>query len=103
MARPGIMLYFEIRQPLKELSDADKGRLLDAMLEYGELGTAPKFEGMLAMAWGFIKPKLDRDAEEYNQTIFKRQYANYCRKCRDKEETPASFEEWYQMHAHGCM
>lgn len=58
MARPGIMLYFDILEPLKVLPDADKGRLFVAILEYGQFGVVPEFEGMLAMAWGFIKPKL---------------------------------------------
>ena len=36
MARPGIMLYFDILEPIKVLPDADKGRLFVAMLEYGQ-------------------------------------------------------------------
>lgn len=32
MARPGIMLYFDILEPIRVLPDADKGRLLVAML-----------------------------------------------------------------------
>lgn len=51
MARPGIMLYFDILEPLKVLPDADKGRLFVAILEYGQFGVVPEFEGMLAMAW----------------------------------------------------
>ena len=51
MARPGIMLYFDILKPLRVLPDADKGRLFEAILEYGENGTIPSFDGMLAMAW----------------------------------------------------
>lgn len=97
MARPGIMLYFDIRQPLKALPDADKGRLLDAMLEYGEHGTEPDFEGMLALAWGFIKPKLDRDGESYETAKVQRKYAAFCksRSCRDLPKI--SFEEWLAM------
>lgn len=44
MARPGIMLYFDILDPIRVLPDADKGRLLVAMLEYGKNGTVPEFE-----------------------------------------------------------
>lgn len=94
MARPGIMLYFDIRQPLKVLPDADKGRLFDAILEYGEHGTVPEFDGMLAMAWGFIQPKLDRDAVEYAHTVSKRQYAAFCRELKKKGGAEISFEEW---------
>ena len=108
MARPGIMLYFDILEPIRVLPDADKGRLLVAMLEYGQSGTVPEFEGMLALAWGFVKPKIDKDSEEYNKTILKRQYATFCRDRKRKGEPEISFEEWlmtiddqsYQMISH---
>ena len=108
MARPGIMLYFDILEPIKVLPDADKGRLLVAMLEYGQTGKVPEFDGMLALAWGFVKPKIDKDSEEYNRTILKRQYAAFCRDRKRKGEPDISFEEWlmtiddqsYQMISH---
>ena len=108
MARPGIMLYFDILEPIRVLSDADKGRLLVAILEYGQTGKVPVFEGMLALAWGFVKPKIDRDSEEYNRTVLKRQYATFCRDRKKKDEPEISFEEWmmtidnqsYQMISH---
>ena len=94
MARPGIMLYFDILEPIRVLPDADKGRLLVAMLEYGQRGILPEFDGMLALAWGFVKPKLDKDSEEYNRTILKRQYATFCRDRKKKGEPEISFDEW---------
>ena len=108
MARPGIMLYFDILEPIRVLPDADKGRLLVAMLEYGQTGTVPVFDGMLALAWGFVKPGIDKDAETYNRTVLKRQYATFCRDQKKKGEPEISFEEWlktiddqsYQMISH---
>lgn len=94
MARPGIMLYFDILEPIRVLPDADKGRLLVAMLEYGQSGKVPVFDGMLALAWGFVKPKIDKDSEEYNRTVLKRQYATFCRDRKKKGEQEISFEEW---------
>ena len=94
MARPGIMLYFDILEPIRVLPDADKGRLLVAMLEYGQSGTVPEFTGMLALAWGFVKPKLDKDSEEYNRTVLKRQYATFCRDRKKKGEPEIGFDEW---------
>ena len=94
MARPGIMLYFDILEPIRVLPDADKGRLLVAMLEYGQSGAVPEFEGMLALAWGFVKPKLDRDSEEYKRTNLKRQYATFCRDRKKKGEPDITFDEW---------
>ena len=108
MPRPGIMLYFDLLEPIKVLPDADKGRLLVAMLEYGQTGAVPVFDGMLALAWGFVKPKIDKDSEEYNRTVLKRQYATFCRDRKRKGEPDITFEEWlmtiddhsYQMISH---
>ncbi len=65
--RPGVMLYFELRPCLKRLSDGEKGRLLAASLDYGEEGTEPTLEGMAALAWDFIRPRIDRDADHYRE------------------------------------
>lgn len=108
MPRPGVMIYFDILDPISVLTDADKGRLFVAILEYGQSGKVPAFDGMLALAWGFVKPKIDKDSEEYNKTILKRQYATFCRDRKRKGEPEVSFEEWlvtidnqnYQMISH---
>ena len=94
MARPGIMVYFDMLGPIRVLSDADKGQLFLAMLEYGQDGTVPQFDGMLALAWEFAKPKLDKDNDEYNRTIIKRQYAAFCRDRKKRGEPEISFDEW---------
>ena len=89
------MVYFDMMGPLSKLPDADKGRLFWAMLEYGKFGTVPQFEGLaLELAWEFVKPKIDKDSEEYNRTVQKRQYATFCRDRKKKGEPDISFEEW---------
>ena len=99
MARPGIMLYFDILEPIKVLPDADKGRLLVAMLEYGKNGTVPEFDGMLALAWGFVKPKIDKDEAEYNLSVLRRQYATVCRERKRKGEPEITFDEWLKTNS----
>ena len=101
MARPGIMLYFDILEPVKVLPDADKGRLLVAMLEYGQSGTVPAFDGMLALAWGFIKPKIDKDEAEYNLSVLRRQYATVCRERKKKGEPEITFDDWMKTTNNG--
>lgn len=61
----GIMLYFDIKEPLKEFSDEERGKLLWALLEYGETLTMPQFSGSLKTAFNFIKKDIDRDREKY--------------------------------------
>ena len=48
---PGIMIYLDSLAPLRLLSREEQGDVLMAILEYGNDGTRPQFEGMLAMAW----------------------------------------------------
>lgn len=94
MARPGVMLYFDILDPIRVLPDADKGRLLLAILEYGKDGIVPDFDGMLALAWGFIRPKIDKDESEYNLSVLRRQYATVCRERKKKNEPEITFDDW---------
>ena len=99
MARPGIMLYFDILEPIRALPDSDKGRLLVAMLEYGQSGIVPEFHGELGLtlAWGFVKPKIDKDEAEYNMSVLRRQYATTCRDRKKKGEPEISFDEWLKV------
>lgn len=97
MARPGVMLYFDMLEPIRVLPDEDKGRLLMAILEYGKEGIAPEFSGMLALAWGFVRPKIDRDLEEYERTVLRRQYATFCRERKKKNEPEIGFDEWLMI------
>lgn len=97
MARPGIMLYFDILEPIKVLSDADKGQLLVAMLEYGQDGKVPQFDGMLEMAWAFVKPKIDKDEESYEDSVLQRRYAAFCKKRWRLKLPKIAFDEWVCM------
>ena len=94
MARPGIMLYFDMLEPVRVLPDAEKGRLLVAMLEYGQSGKLPEFQGMLALAWAFVKPKLDRDGQSYDNAKLQRKYAAFCRQRAARELPKIPFQQW---------
>ncbi len=94
MSKPGVMIYFDVMEPLQLLSDSERGQLLTAILEYGKSGLAPAFEGALAVAWGFIRPRLDADDEKYARSILQKQHAVYCRKTKGEKIT---FEEWLML------
>ena len=97
MARPGVMLYFDMLEPIRVLPDADKGRLLVAILEYGKEGVVPQFDGMLALAWGFVRPKIDMDGESYENTKVQRKYAAFCKKRSGLNLSKIAFEDWLGM------
>ena len=63
--KPGIMLYYRTVAALETLDDRQFGRLVRAMLEYGRSGKEPELEGALAMAWQFLRQKIDDDDERY--------------------------------------
>ena len=75
MSRPGIMLYFDVRPCLKRLTMEQQGELFNAILDFGENGVVPSFDGLLGIAWDFIEPKLVRDNERYEKTVSARRAA----------------------------
>ena len=66
--KKSFMLYYDYREQLALLTDEERGRLLMAILDYGENGTEPELEGATRMAFSFIRAQMDRDAEKWEQT-----------------------------------
>lgn len=97
MARPGIMVYFNILEPIKGLSDEDRGKLLVAMLEYGQDGAIPKLEGPLAFVWPFIRQMIDKDEQRYDDMKIQREYAVFCKKRKRIMMPKILFEDWIVM------
>ena len=94
--RPGIMIYFDMVEPLKRLDHTGKGKLFEAMLNYGQYGEVPDFggDGMLLMAWEFILPKLNADEKSYRKKVIKNTYSSYCNKAKKSAIAPMDFDEW---------
>lgn len=73
--KKGFLLYYDYRKHLALLNDEERGKLLMALLDYGEHSTQPELEGAALMAFSFIQAQMDRDAEKYEETIKKRSEA----------------------------
>lgn len=73
--QPGCMLYFDLRPSLKRLSIEEKGQLFEAILDFGEYGVIPELDGVLAIAWDFIQPRLEKDRDRYVEICEKRRDA----------------------------
>ena len=58
MAKPGVMFYFNMR-PFSKLSDSERLRLYDAILDYSQTGEVPELSGALGVVWDYIQPTLD--------------------------------------------
>lgn len=60
------LFYLDWRQHLEMLTDAERGRLLSALLDYAEAGALPEgIDGAAGMAFSFMRAQLDRDREKY--------------------------------------
>ncbi len=94
-ARPGVMLYYDcIRPALKRLDDSQCGVLLRAIIDYAEYGVIPELAPMTGMAFDMLIPKLDRDAEKYEESREQRQYAVYVREKQKAGEPYMKIAEW---------
>ena len=74
-SKRSFVLYYDYRQHLLHLNDEERGKLLMALLEYGENRTEPALEGAALMAFSFIRAQMDRDAQKYAETCRKRSEA----------------------------
>lgn len=59
------LIYHEYREPLKLLTDEQRGQLLMALIDYSESGVVPELDGISMMAFSFIQSQMDRDSKKY--------------------------------------
>ena len=71
----GFVLYYDYRKHLQILTDEERGKLLMALMDYGENHSEQQLEGAALMAFSFITCQMDRDAEKYEKTVKKRREA----------------------------
>ena len=93
--RPGVMIYFDaVRPALSRLDNDQLGSLFRAILDYGEFGAVSDLEPMAGMVFDFLRPKIDRDAEKYEESREQRQHAVYAREAKRRGEQPLPISEW---------
>ena len=79
------LLYLDYKEQFDLLNDEQLGQLLRVIMEYEETGNVPKIDGMIKMAFSFIKAQLDRDQEKYEEKCQKNR-ENGSRGGRPKKE-----------------
>ena len=67
MDKSSFLIYLDYQEQFDLLTDEEAGRLIKAIIKYEKTGEIPKLDGMLKMAFSFIKTQLDRDREKYNK------------------------------------
>ena len=93
--RPGVMLYFDaVRPVINRLDTAQCGVLLRSVMDYAQYGVVPELDPMTGLAFDMLVPKIDRDAERYEESREQRQYAGYVREKKRSGEPALSIAEW---------
>lgn len=67
MDKNSFLMYLDYEEQFNLLTDEQIGQLMRAIIKYEKTGEIPELDGMLKMAFSFIKTQLDRDREKYNQ------------------------------------
>ncbi len=65
MAREGFVIYNEMLNWLDPYGDAERGRLLTAMLTYSVTGEEPELRGNERFIWPAVRDRIDRDKKAY--------------------------------------
>ena len=68
---PYVCLYSRYLQTLAPFTDAERGRIMTAMLTYSTMGEIPEFEGNERYIWPTIQAQIDRDASVYQEKCAK--------------------------------
>lgn len=64
-----LKVYTDFDKSIELLSDAERGRLFTAMLEYAKQGTEPDLRGNERFVWPTAKQNIDRQESSYNNKV----------------------------------
>lgn len=65
MDKNSFLIYLDYEEQFNLLTDEQIGQLMRAIMKYEKTGEQPELNGMVKMAFSFIKTQLDRDRKKY--------------------------------------
>lgn len=65
MEKASFLMYLDYEEQFNIMTDEQIGQLMRAIIKYEKTGEVPSLDGVLKMAFSFIKTQLDRDREKY--------------------------------------
>lgn len=65
MDKISFLMYLDYEEQFELLTDEQLGQLMRAIMKYEKTNEIPQLDGILKMAFSFIKTQLDRDREKY--------------------------------------
>ncbi len=97
MQQPGFMIYVADWNDLIEDYDTSEiGELFVAALRYFNTGEAADFDDRgIKHCFRLITQKIDRDRYRYEKKCLQNGYNRYIRTCKEREQEPKSYEEWF--------
>ena len=98
---PYVCLYLDYRHTFNQYSDAERGRLLSAILEYAATGEEPNFTGNERFAWAMIQGQIQRDQKKYQERCEKNRLNGLKGGRPPKEEAhpPSEFDRYIPHHS----
>jgi len=88
MDKNSFLIYLDYQEQFDLLSDEEAGILIKAIIKYEKTQEVPRLNGMVKMAFSFIKTQLDRDREKYQE------------KCEKNKENAR--KRWNAKNANVC-
>ena len=65
MDKSSFLIYLDYEEQFNLLTDEQVGQLMRAIIKYEKTREIPQLDGVVKMAFSFIKTQLDRDREKY--------------------------------------
>lgn len=75
MEKNCFLIYLDYEEQFNLLTDEQLGQLMRAIISYEKTGIEPNIDGIIKMAFSFIKAQLDRDRDKWNEEKQKRSEA----------------------------
>ena len=69
--KKSFLMYLDYEEQFALLTDEQLGQLLRTVMEYERTQIVPELDGIVKMAFSFIKAQLDRDREKYEDRCAK--------------------------------
>ena len=67
--KESFVFYHEWAEAIKDLPNKDRLEIYEAIISYSETGEIKKLSGTAKVAFGFIKPQIDRNAGKYEAKV----------------------------------
>lgn len=101
MAREYFCAYHSYRAWMKTLSDAEKGRLFDALLAYSESGEQLSLSGKEAALFPAMQWNIDREKEKYDETCIRNSINGKAGGRPKNPKNPVGFSETEKSQSKG--